>query len=81
LGSRGLPTEAPEFHEGSQEAHKELQNLKNKASKNEPQNYDLFDQFLAHFGIHFGAKMSAKISPKLVPFLESRKLPTNRFRL
>ena len=28
LGSRGLPREAPEAHEGSQEAPKELQNLK-----------------------------------------------------
>ena len=34
LGSRGLPRKAPEAHEGSQEAPKELQDLKNKGSKN-----------------------------------------------
>ena len=74
LGSRGLPREAPEAHEGSQEAPKELQDLKNKGSKNEPEKYQFLDQFWAHFGSHSGARMGSKIGPKLVlfwgPFLD-----------
>ena len=74
LGSRGLPREAPEAHEGSQEAPKELQDLKNKGSKNEPEKYQFLDQFWAHFGSHFGVRIGSKIGPKLVlfwgPFLE-----------
>ena len=74
LVSRGLPREAPEAHEGSQEAPKELQDLENKGSKNEPEKYQFLDQFLAHFGSHFGARMGSKICPKLVlfwdPFLD-----------
>ena len=69
LGSRGLPREAPEAHEGSQEAPKELQDLKNKGSKNEPEKCQFLDQFGAHFGGHFGARMGSKIGPKLVLFL------------
>ena len=68
LGSRGLPREAPQAHEGSQEAPKELQDLKNKWSKNEPEKYQFLDQFGAHFGSHFGARMGSKISPKLLFF-------------
>ena len=74
LGSRGLPREAPEAHDGSQEAPKELQDLKTKGSKKEPEIYQFFDQFWAHFGSHFGARMGSKIGPKLVlfwgPFLD-----------
>ena len=73
LGSRGLPREAPEAHEGSQEAPKELQDLKNKGSKKEPKIYQFFDEFCAHFGSHFGARMGSKIGPKLVcwgPFFD-----------
>ena len=54
LESRGLPREAPEAHEGSQEAPKELQDLKNKGSKNEPEKYQFLDQFWAHFGSFWG---------------------------
>ena len=74
LGSRGLPREAPEAHEGSQEAPKELQDLKNKGSKNEPEKYQFLDQLWAYFGSHSGARMGSKIGSKLVlfwgPFLD-----------
>ena len=55
LGSRGLPREPWEAQEGSKEAPKELQNPTKKASKNEPQIYQILDQFWGHFGVHFGA--------------------------
>ena len=45
LRSRGFPREAPEAHEGSQEAPKELQNLKNNRSKNRPQSFQFFHNF------------------------------------
>ena len=38
-GSIGLPKQLQEAQEGSQEAPKELQNLKKKGSKNGPKNY------------------------------------------
>jgi hypothetical protein len=69
LGSRGLPREAPEAHEGSQEAPKELQDLKNKGSKNEPEKCQFLEQFWAHFGGNFGARMGSRIGSKLVLFL------------
>ena len=46
LGSRGLPREAPEAHEGSQEAPKELQDLKNKGS---PRKISIFGQISGPF--------------------------------
>ena len=74
LRSRGLPRKAPETHEGSQEAPKELQDLKNKGSKNEPEKYQFLDQLWAYCGSHSGARMGFKIGPKLVlfwgPFLD-----------
>ena len=63
LGSRGLPREAPEAHEGSQEAPKELQDLKNKGSKNEPEK----NHFLTNFGPILEAILGSEWAPKLVP--------------
>ena len=45
LGSRGLPREIPQAHEGSQEAPKELQDLKKKSSKPKPEKYKFWDSF------------------------------------
>ena len=53
-GSRGLPREAPQAHEGSQEAPKERQDLKNKGSKNEPEKYEFLDIFLPILGAILG---------------------------
>ena len=70
FGSRGLPREAPEAHEGSQEAPKELQNLKNKGIKKWTHKLSTFGPNLGPFWDPFwGAKMGSKIGPKLVPFL------------
>ena len=50
LGVQGCLRQPQKSQEGSQEAPKELQNLKKKGSTNGPQNYQLLDQFWNHFG-------------------------------
>ena len=57
LGSRGLPRETPQAHEGSQEA-----------PKPKPEKYKFCDLFWPHFGSHAGARMGSKMDPKLVLF-------------
>ena len=68
LGSRGLPREAPEAHEGSQEAPKELQDLKNKGSKNEPA---FFWPILSPFWEPFWGQNGLQNWSKTCYFLES----------
>ena len=67
FGSRGIPREAPHAHEGSQEAPKERQDLKNKGSKNDPEKQfsDICLPILGAMGVRMGSKMG----PKLVLFL------------
>jgi hypothetical protein len=67
FGVQGCLRQPQKAQEGSQEAPKELQNLKKKGSKNGPQNYCFFDQFRGHFGARIGSKRF----PKMGPFLES----------
>ena len=53
LGSRGLPREPQEAQEGSQEAPRELQNLKKRDSN-----------FLTNFRAFLGSILGPKIAPK-----------------
>jgi hypothetical protein len=70
FGVQGCLRQPQKAHEGSQEAPKELQNLKKKGSKNGPQNYCVFDQVLGDFWGHFGARIGSKSGPKMGPFFE-----------
>ena len=70
FGVQGWLRQPQKAQEGSQEAPKELQNLKKKVSKNGPHNYGVFDQFLGHFGGHFGAIIGSKKGSKMGPILE-----------
>ena len=70
FGVQGCLRQPQKAHEGSQEAPKELQNLKKK-SKNGPRIYVLFDQFWGNFGGHFWARSGSKRGPKMGPLLES----------
>jgi hypothetical protein len=70
FGVQGCLRQPQKAHEGSQEAPKELQNLKKQGSKNGPQHYCVFDKFWGHFGGNFGARIGSKSGPKMGPILE-----------
>jgi len=70
FGVQRPPKRASRGPKGSQEAPKELQNLKKKGSKNALQNKEFLDQFWSNFGGHSGAKNCSKRGPKIEPFLE-----------
>ena len=72
FGSRGIPREAPHAHEGSQEAPKERQDLKNKGSKNDPEKQfsDICLPILGAIGVRMGSKMGPKLVLFWGPFLD-----------
>ena len=61
LGSRGLPREIPQAHEGSQEAPKELQDLKKRVPNLNPKNIILLINSDPILGAILGPEWASKL--------------------